>query len=357
MAAIFQEIKKRLWNDIMSGRFVTRLPPEPELAEIYSVSRMTLRRSLAELVSEGFLDARPGQGTFIRRERRSESSTKTIGLLIVPYLVDGVADPYFGHIFTALAARLGAAGYLLTYAPSPEFLVPSAPTVGDGSLRRPVDGVVAAAFDQYTVWSIANIQAPMVLLQGVPLPGRSNVLTDDRHGITAAVQHLVELGHRRIAHIHGSLSATPGQERLLAWRTALVQRGLPADDSLVGVGKFTVDSGVQAMEQLWNSGNPRPTAVVCANDNTALGVYRWATANGVRIPQDLSVTGFDDLETAQHVTPALTTVRVPYVRLAEMVCETLLAEINQPPEEHVAVTRRAATELVIRQSTAAPGQA
>ncbi len=354
VAALFLDVKKRLWGDIMSGRFVTRLPPEPDLAEMYGVSRMTLRRSLAALVSEGFLDARPGQGTFIRRERRTDSGTRTIGLLIVPYLVEAVADPYFGLIFTALAARLGAAGYLMTYAPSPEFLVPSAPTEGDRTLRRPVDGVVAAAFDQYTSWSIAGIQAPMVLLQGVPLPGRSNVLTDDRQGITAVVQHLVELGHRRIAHIHGSLSSINGQERLVSWRAALTQRGLPIDESLLANGSFTWEGGLAGIEQLWRDPAKRPTAVFCANDCTAFGVYRWAAANGVRIPQDLSIVGFDDIETSRHLMPPLTTVRVPYAKLAEMVCDTLIAEIAELPGEHVPQTLRAPTELVVRASTAAP---
>ena len=353
MAAIFLDVKKRLWGDIMSGRFVTRLPPEPELAVMYGVSRMTLRRSLAELTSEGFLDAKPGQGTFIRRERRTDSGTRTIGLLVVPYIVEAISDPYYGSIFTALAARLGASGYLLTYAPSPEFLVPSAPSEGERTLRRPVDGVVAAAFDQYTAWSIAGIQGPMVQLHGVPLPGRSNVLTDDRQGITQLVQHLVELGHRRIAHIHGSISAITGQERLVAWRMALTQRGLPADDSLLAASNFTVESGPVAMDQLWLA-KDKPTAVVCANDALAFGVYRWAAAKGLRIPQDLSVVGFDDIETSRHVTPPLTTVRVPYARLAELVCDTLLAEINEGPGEHVPQTLRAATELVVRSSTAAP---
>lgn len=351
MAARFIAVKQSLWSDIQSGRFGQKLPPEPELAKLYGVSRMTLRRSLAELTGEGFLDAKPGQGTFVTRERRAPTESKTIGLLVGPYIGEVAEDAYFGVIFTTLAARFGAAGYLLTFSTTPEHLVPSAPSVGDAMLRRPVDGVVAAAYDNDTVWSVAGMRVPMVLANSNPLPGRSCVLPENRQAILDAIQHLAGLGHRRIAHLTGSLSTAVAQERQLAWREGMALHGLPAPEELCVPGNFTIEFGYAAMGRLCAAPGGPPTAVLCANDRMALGVLGFCAEAGLRVPQDVSVAGFDDIDTARHTTPPLTTVHVPRIEFADAVFRTLVEDMALDSSERVGRTIRVPTRLVIRGST------
>jgi DNA-binding LacI/PurR family transcriptional regulator len=351
MAARFLAVKQSLWTDIQGGRFGRKLPPEPELAKVYGVSRMTLRRSLAQLVGEGFLEAKPGQGTFVTDQRRSMGDTRTIGLLIGPYIGEVAEDAYFGVIFTTLAARFGAAGYMLTFATSAEHLAPAAPTIGERVMRRPVDGVVAAAFDADTVWSVGGLRVPLVLANSNPLPGRSTVLPENRAPVLAIVQHLVGLGHRRMAHLTGSLSTVVAQERLLAWREGLALQHLAVDESLILPGNFTIEFGYDAMAKLCALPGGPPTAVVCANDRMALGVLRYAAEHGVRVPEEVTVIGFDDIDTAQHTTPTLTTVHVPRVDFADAVFRTLVEDMESTAGEPAGRTIRVPTTMVLRGSS------
>ena len=352
MAARFTEIKQSLWTDIQRGRFGSKLPPEPELAKLYGVSRMTLRRSLGELTGEGFLEAKPGQGTFVMRERRAAGDSRTIGLLVGPYIDEVAEDPYFGVIFTTLAARFGAAGYMLTFATSAERLAPTAPTMlKDGVLCRPVDGVVAAAFDSDAVWSIAGLRVPLVLANSSPLPGRSCVLPENRESILAIIAHLVGLGHRRIAHFTGSLPTAVAQERLQAWREGMVLHGLTPSEDLAIPCTFTIETGYAAMARLCDEPGGPPTAVVCANDRLALGALALLAERGLRVPQDVSVIGFDDIDTARHTTPPLTTVHVPRVEFADAVFRTLVEDMALAPADRPGRTIRVPTRLILRGSS------
>lgn len=130
---------------------------------------------------------------------------------------------------------------------------------------------------------------------------------DDAPGITAAVEHLVALGHRRIAHVSGPEGTVHGRSRVDAWREALEAAGLepgPCEE-----GDFSAESAVAATRRLLDR-EDRPTAIVYANDLMAMAGLSLATSLGVRVPEDLSITGFDDTEISAHLQPPLTTVSV-----------------------------------------------
>jgi LacI family repressor for deo operon, udp, cdd, tsx, nupC, and nupG len=177
------------------------------------------------------------------------------------------------------------------------------------------------------------------------------VLPDNRAGFAAAVLHLVALGHRRIAHITGTGTTINGQERLLYWREAMGQHGLASEAGLVAPGNFTVESGHQAMGRLCDAPGGRPTAVVCGNDRMALGAMRCLAERGLRVPEDVSIVGFDDIDTATYTTPSLTTVRVPSIGFADTLCRTLLEDMAIPVSERSGRTIRVPAQLVIRGST------
>jgi DNA-binding LacI/PurR family transcriptional regulator len=170
-------------------------------------------------------------------------------------------------------------------------------------------------------------------------------------GGVAAAQHLLDLGHRRIGTITGPMRYLSSQARLAGYRAALDRAELPFDPDLVQSGDFHFDSGVAGARALLDLDEP-PTAIFAANDEQALGVYAAVQQRGLRVPDDLSVVGFDDVPMSQWVLPALTTVRQPIQQLGELATRTLLAasESGELPQGRTELP----TSLVVRGSTAPP---
>ncbi|WP_233625093.1 LacI family DNA-binding transcriptional regulator [Actinoplanes sp. ATCC 53533] len=172
-------------------------------------------------------------------------------------------------------------------------------------------------------------------------------------GGRTATEHLIGLGHRRIGMIGGPKGLLCSRARLDGHRAALEDAGLPLDPGLLEVGDFSFESGVAAGGRLLDRPGP-PTAIFAANDQMALGVYAAAWSRGLRVPEDLSVVGFDDLD-AHRATPPLTTVRQPLVEMGRLATRTLLGLIRGEPA--VAARAELVTELIVRASIAAPGSA
>lgn len=171
---------------------------------------------------------------------------------------------------------------------------------------------------------------------------------NNQGGAQAAVEHLISLGHRRIAFIKGSSGRPTSIRRLAGFRRAFELARLSVDEDLLIPGDYTRDAGRAGMAALLDM-EDRPTAVFCANDLIALGVLEAAHVWGFRVPQDLSVVGFDDIDEAEHALPPLTTVRQPPRRLGVVAAETLIERLKGRMEP-----RRIVLEfsLVVRESTA-----
>lgn len=220
--------------------------------------------------------------------------------------------------------------------------------------RRPL-GVISV-FSQLAEAQQAQLESrgiPVVVVDptGEPFHQTPSVGATNWSGGVSATRHLIELGHRRIAHISGPEAILCSRARLDGYRAAMDAAGLPVDDNLVRYGDFHVEEGRDHGRDLLALPQ-RPTAVFAANDLQALGVYEAARAAGLRIPEDLSVVGFDDLPIAHWVGPPLTTVRQHLVEMAVAATELVLALARGPQPTHTRV--ELATTLVVRQSTAAP---
>jgi DNA-binding LacI/PurR family transcriptional regulator len=161
---------------------------------------------------------------------------------------------------------------------------------------------------------------------------------------------LIELGHRRIAYLGDRLGYQSDTERFLGFREALDRAGLAFSPELIVHGDGKSEGAREPTKALLSLAEP-PTAIVCYNDMTALGVLGTVRAHGLRIPDDISVVGFDDLFIASYTDPPLTTVRQPRRRMGLLAMESLLQLMQgQNPSQAISV----ATELVIRQSSAPP---
>ncbi len=196
---------------------------------------------------------------------------------------------------------------------------------------------------------------PLVVVDptGEPLHDTPSVGAGNWGGGLAATRHLLDLGHRRIGVIAGPEGMLCSRARLDGYRAAMDMAGMQLDPGLIRYGNFYVDAGIrEARALLGVDPASRPTAIFALNDMQALGVYQAARDLGLHIPDDLSVVGFDDLPMAKWVTPPLTTVRQPLVRMGVTAARLLLrlASGEQPSERRIEL----ATELIARASTAPP---
>ncbi|MGM1018906.1 MAG: LacI family DNA-binding transcriptional regulator [Actinomycetota bacterium] len=187
---------------------------------------------------------------------------------------------------------------------------------------------------------------PTLVIKEEPDPEMHTAAVDQRAGATAAVRHLIDLGHRTILHLAGPLDWYDARARAQAWREAIEEAGLPVIEPVTG--DWSSDSG-------YEFGRTHPlgeaTAVFASNDQMALGVVHGLSERGIRVPDDVSVIGFDDLPDARHFAPPLTTVRQDFTALGDLVISELLAAI-----EGVEIEDRELIEptLIVRGSTAPP---
>jgi LacI family xylobiose transport system transcriptional regulator len=221
--------------------------------------------------------------------------------------------------------------------------------------RRPHGVIlVLSGLDESQRALLTSRSIPFVVMDPAGDPGVDvpSIGATNWQGGLAATRHLVDLGHTRIGAITGPAHMICSRARIDGYRAALETAGLPVDPSLVVTGDFHHEAGYrQGLELLRRP--DRPTAVFALNDLQALGLYEAARELGLRIPEDLSVVGFDDLPVARWVGPPLTTVRQPLMEMAEAAAKLVLdlGREDQPP---VATRVELATSLVVRASTGAP---
>jgi LacI family transcriptional regulator len=287
------------------------------------------------------LDYRPN--ALARSLRRQK--THSLGMI-----VPDNANPFFAEIARAIEDRGFAHGYSIILCNSDGNLQKQAAYV-DLLVERRVAGIlfVAAGVSTELVDDLQRQRVPLVVIdREVPGVAVDMVQTNHHQGGRLATEHLIALGHRRIGCIPAGSDLSPGAERLAGYRDALAAHGLAEDAALVVPGDFQFASGYRAMGQLLALAE-RPTAVFAGNDLMAVGAIRAATAAGLRVPEDLSIVGFDDISLASYTNPPLTTIHQPKREIGRLAMEMLLARMNDPDAPPRSV--RLETELVVRQSS------
>jgi LacI family transcriptional regulator len=196
--------------------------------------------------------------------------------------------------------------------------------------------------------SLRRRQFPYVVIDPQEIDERTPaVAVTNIEGATSAMRYLIDLGHRRIGFITGNLELVSARDRLAAYRAALIDHGITPDPELVAEGDFLQHRGFVAAQTLLDLPE-RPTAIFASNDVTAFGVIEAARDRGLRIPEDLSVIGFDDIPEAANIHPPLTTIRQPLEQMGRMAARMLLHAIEHPEIEMKTVVLP--TELIIRSS-------
>lgn len=238
--------------------------------------------------------------------------------------------PFFHGVLVGLKERIGQAGYDLLL-----FAREDSDGGRDSFLKRSrhqnVDGAVLMGVDPADPEVLALLRSEIPCV-GVDVElagaGAAHVISDNVAGAALAVRHLAGLGHERIATVTGMLDTHPGRDRLRGYREELQRRGLPYREDYVAAGDYYFDSGAAGLRELLALDEP-PTAVFAASDLMAMGAIRAASEAGVRVPDDLSVVGFDDIPFAEHTNPPLTTLRQDKHGLGAAAGEALIRRIER----------------------------
>ena len=286
----------------------------------------------------------------------TQRRTMTLGILTPQALSVIFSNPFFALFSEGVAHAAEDLGYEL------HFISPRNGSLALAIGRATVDGVVAIGLseDHPEVEQIRSSGLPMVLVDSDDMPEHSSVVVDDEGGARAAAEHLVGLGHRDILVVaveHPDLATDRqlegwqgvAERRLRGYRAALSAAGRDLGPDWVVAGRASIDGGESAFQRAWAFGL-RPTAVLAMSDAMAIGAMRAARQLGLRIPDDVSVVGFDDIDLAALVDPALTTVHQPIRQKGIDAVRLLLAEMD-PRAGTLPEHLRLETRLIVRGST------
>ncbi|MBD8468537.1 LacI family DNA-binding transcriptional regulator [Plantibacter sp. CFBP 8798] len=335
LAGVSHQTVSRVLNDLPNVRPATRQRVEQAIAQL----RYTPSQAARSLVT-----------------RRS----RTIGLITT-------GGPDYGPSSTALGFNEAArdARYAVSMASMLESDPASLRQAVELLLRQNVEAIVLIAAHRGALDAVRGIElgVPLVAVESSRRDGFHRVSIDQYQGARILVDQLVGLGHRRIVHLAGPADSVDALERVRGWRDALSEHGLVAREPLVGdwtpasgfrLGRELVaDLGVRDDDDGWSGERVGEsfTAVFAANDQMALGVIHALSERGLRVPDDVSVVGFDDIPEAEHFAPPLTTMRQDFPALGRTIMSTLLEVLSDADSVGVV---RSVPQLVVRESTAAP---
>jgi LacI family transcriptional regulator len=331
-----------------------------EIGKLAGVSRSTVSRvindypGVRDQVRERVWDVIRETGYQPHAAARSlvTRRTRIVGIIIPEAMTTLFIDPFFSHLLCGITRTCNSERY---YVMLSLFNDPAGP---EATYRRVVrsghlDGVIVASTH------VDDPLFPRLLEDGVPfvMAGRHpdervhSVDVDNVRGARMAVEHLIRLGHTRIATITGPLRMAHGKDRLAGYRQALEAHGFPVEESLITEGDYTEPSGWIGVQRLLPAS---PTAIFAASDVMAVGALKALREAGLRVPGDVALIGFDDVPIAAAVEPALTTVHQPIERLGSMAADLLLSLLEHPPDEDAPAHRIVVpVRLVVRASCGA----
>ncbi len=220
-------------------------------------------------------------------------------------------------------------------------------------LEHRVEGVAVMTFgmEESLLDDLRLRNVPLVFVDvGPPRPRISNIRIDYLHGIRQAVQHLAALRHERIAFITGPLTLRSALARRDAFVKSMDELGMTADPQLIVEGNHTLEGGEEAFGKLLAL-RPRPTAVLCSNDMTAIGVMRKSYSEKIAVPSDLSVIGFDNIRFSEYILPPLSTIEMSQAELGRLAFQALLNDVQRETPNPQGTEYLLQTSFVLREST------
>ncbi|MGY1577734.1 LacI family DNA-binding transcriptional regulator [Streptomyces sp. MN13] len=330
--------------------FAGTRPVMDDVARLAGVSKQTVSRVLNDHPAvraetrAAVVEAMRTLGYRPSRSARSLASGRTRMLGVISF---DAARYGPASILTAINTAAQSAGYLVSSIALGTADRDTVLRALDTLSAEGADGVIAIAPQRGVAGALAEtrLDTPMVVLDN-DLGGRAPLVTaDSRAGARAATGHLLRLGHATVHHIAGPTGWTSAEVRLDSWRATLTEAGAEVPDPLLG--DWSADSGYRLGRRL--AERPDVTAVFASNDQMALGLLRALHEAGRRVPDDVSVIGYDDIPEAAHLLPPLTTVRTDFGEIGRRALRLLLDRIDEVAEPRIEPV--VPVELVVRRST------
>lgn len=329
-----------------------------DVARVAKVSTATVSRTLSnpDVVSEStrtrVAEAVKATGYRINRAARNLRTQRSHSVLV---LLPDLANPFFSTILEGISRHLSKAGYSMLIA-STQQVQDSGERLIDYLDDARADGMIIldGGLDPEVVEQLQTAsQSGRILfacewIEGADFP---SVRCQNRQGARMAVTHLFELGHRKIAHVTGPKGNVLMQSRKEAFVAEIEKLGLEQRPEWLIAGDFSLAAGCEAARS-WIELEDRPTAVFCASDQLAMGFVAELARHGLKVPDDVSVMGFDDIELAEQFIPPLTTIRQDRLMIGQTAAKMLMSQIvdrDGEQSEHAAVQP---VSLVVRKSTA-----
>lgn len=347
---------EQLRNDILSGKIKPgeKLPSENQLSNSLQISRHTVRKALSILSNEGYIVAEHGKGTFCSERMRHMKKSKNIAV-ITTY----ISDYIFPRLIQGMNRVLGSNGYSIILKNTGNSRNNEAKVLQD-ILTKDIDGLIIEPSKSQILCRHMNLyrmlddyEIPYVFIQGMypQMKDKPYILMDDCRGGYLLTKYLLDTGHKNIAGIFKA-DDSQGSERHKGYVKALTEAGISYDPEMV-VWFHTEDRvrkpGLMA-ERMVEEGQ-KVDAIVCYNDQIALEVIKALEKRNVRIPEDISVTGYDNSALAGAYAKVLTTVAHPQERLGEMAAELLIEQIRKIPDEESRIKRMIEPQLIIGNTT------
>jgi len=328
------QIGDDLKTKIRSGRLSagSRIPSETSLAHQYRVSRITARQALLNLIYEGFLIRVPGKGTFVSEPSERHSGGEGFCPQLLGVIAPTLRNSYFARIVESIGETTGEQGWRTV------LFSPTGRAAEERKMLEEAAGVVRGTILIAGEYSAENgilvrkmrETSPLVIVD-VAVAGvvTDLVVSDDRTGGRLAVMHLVELGHRKILHLAGPSGDSSADDRLAGYGDALKKHGIPLVSGMVRFTDWSMDQGYFETKKVFLSGGKnRPTAVFACNDEVAVGAFKALAELGLRVPADIAVVGYGNLDVGKYFQVPLTTVDQPAVAIGRAAARLLLERMT-----------------------------
>jgi len=314
--------KNSILDRIKDGTIEDKLPGERVLAKELEVSYMTVRKAIAELVEEGILHKFTTKGTFVSNRKVSPKVTGNLGFFLDEKIEGGISSPYYSLIFKALEKNVKQKGYNLIMFSDFENLNPL-------THQKKIDGVIICCFPRLEerVQEIKKF-LPILLLDNLAKDKSIPSITiDNFNSCYESTDYLWNLGHRKIGFVSGLLDSNVCVERLEGYVSAINSHGQEKDKKLIYRGDYSYESGSKAAEYFLSLDTP-PSAIMFANDSMAIGAMKVIQERGLKIPEDISIIGFDDIDISSKIFPSLTTNSAPIEKMAKKSVDLITSAIE-----------------------------
>jgi LacI family transcriptional regulator len=330
-----------------------------ELAKKVGVSKTTISRFLnneaaghisaetQKKIMEAIEELNYHPNDLVRSLKRKK--TNVIGVL-----VNDISNPFFTQMIKGIDSELQKAGYNMMVCSS-NMDIEREMNILKMLEQKQMDGILVIGINLPTEHiEHLKIKTPIVLLERATVNSEMDCfIIDNIEGVDIAIKHLVNKGYKRIAHMKGTEASEISNERYHAYITSMLKYGREVNPQYIVCGNYEINDAYKAMAKLMQLGNP-PDAVFCSNDLMAIGAIQYLQEKNYRIPEDIAVVGYDDIQMASIVSPRLTTIKQPILKLSIDGTKTLLQRIKEKDDdcqikaiENVALK----PEIIIRQSS------